>query len=138
MFVCGLSISGQSVCVCVCDYAAKPFFATPYFLGVAPSKSPVKRHSDTNHSINVDQGFVGTFQSSVEVSRSVTASAVYLRNRLASPTEILDKRKPSGRCVNSKCSESVCLFVCLSVGNAFFIPLLENFCLKSYDLSYVL
>ena len=75
MSVCGLSVCGQSVCVRVCDYAAKPFCAASYFLGAAPSKSPVKQHSDTNHSANVGQGSAGTFRSSAEVSRSVTASA---------------------------------------------------------------
>ena len=55
MSVCGLSVCGQSVCVRVCDYAAKPFCAASYFLGAAPSKSPVKQHSDTNHSANVGQ-----------------------------------------------------------------------------------
>ena len=43
---------GQSVCVRVCDYAAKPFCAASYFLGAAPSKSPVKQHSDTGQSFS--------------------------------------------------------------------------------------
>ena len=72
-----LSVACLSVCVRVCDYATKPFCAVPCFLGAAPSKSPVKQHSDTNHSPNVGQGSAGTFRSFAEVSRSVTASAVY-------------------------------------------------------------
>ena len=51
-----MSVCGQSVCVRVCDYAAKPFCAASYFLGAAPSKSPVKQHGDTDHSANVGQG----------------------------------------------------------------------------------
>ena len=62
MFVCGLSVCGQSVCVRVCDYATKPFCAASYFLGAALSKSPVKQHSDANHSANVGQGSAGTFR----------------------------------------------------------------------------
>ena len=102
MSVCGLSVCGQSVCVRVCDYAAKPFCAASYFLGAAPSKSPVKQHSDTNHSANVGQGFAGTFRSSAEVSRSVTALAVHSRSGLASPTTILDKRKTPDGFVDSR------------------------------------
>ena len=109
MSVCGLSVCGQSVCVRVCDYAAKPFCAASYFLGAAPSKSPVKQHSDTNHSANIGQGSAGTFRSSAEVSRSVTASAVYSRSGLASPTTILDKRKTPDGFVDSQRSDSVCL-----------------------------
>ena len=82
--VCGLSVCGQSVYVRVCDYAAKPFCAAYHFLGATPSKSPVKQHSDTNHSANVGQGSEGTFRSSTEVSRSVTALAVYSRSGIAS------------------------------------------------------
>ena len=154
MSVCGLSVCGQSVCVRVCDYAAKPFCAASYFLGAAPSKSPVKQHSDTNHSANVGQGSAGTFRSSAEVSRSVTASAVYSRSGIASPTTILDKRKTPDGFVDSQRSDSVCL----SVGNAFSIPLeavpktdLSTFvldlmiylmsyalCLMSYLKSYVI
>ena len=63
MSVCGLSVCGQFVCVRVCDYAAKPFCAASYFLGAAPSKSPVKQHSDINHSANISQGSAGTFRS---------------------------------------------------------------------------
>ena len=111
MSVCGLSVCGQSVCVRVCDYAAKPFCAASYFLGAAPSKSPVKQHSDTNHSANVGQGSAGTFRSSAEVSRSVTASAVYSRSGIASPTTILDKRKTPDGFVDSQRSDSVCVFV---------------------------
>ena len=108
MSVCGLSVCGQSVCVRVCDYAAKPFCAASYFLGAAPSKSPVKQHSDTNHSANVGQGSAGTFRSSAEVSRSVTASAVYSRSGIASPTTILDKRKTPDGFVDSRRFDSVC------------------------------
>ena len=154
MSVCGLSVCGQSVCVRVCDYAAKPFRAASYFLGTAPSKSPVKQHSDTNHSANVGQGSAGTFRSSAEVSRSVTASAVYSRSGIASLTTILDKRRAPDGFVNSQRSDSVCL----SVGNAFSIPLqaisktdLSTFvldlmiylmsyelCLMSYLMSYAI
>ena len=109
MSVCGLSVCGQSVCVRVCDYAAKPLCAASYFLGAAPSKSPVKQHSDTNHSANVGQGSAGAFRSSAEVSRSVTASAVHLRSGLASPTTILDKRKTPDGFVDSRRFDSVCV-----------------------------
>ena len=115
----------------------------------------MKQHSDTNHSANVGQGSAGTFRSSAEVSRSVTASAVYSRSGLASPTTILDKRKAPDGFVDSQRSDSVCR---LSVGNAFSIPLqaipktdLSTFvldlmiylmsyelCLMSYLMSYVL
>ena len=62
----------------------------------------------------------GTFRSSAEVSRSVTASAVYLRSGLASPTTIiLDKRKTPDGFVDSQRSDSVCV----SVRDAFSIPL---------------
>ena len=107
MSVCGLPVCGQFVCVRVCDYAAKPFCAASYFLGAAPSKSPVKQHSDTNHSANVDQGSAGTFRSSAEVSRSVAASAVYSRSGLASPTTILDKRKTPDGFVDSRRFDAV-------------------------------
>ena len=106
---CGLSVCGQSVCVRVCDYAAKPFCAASYFLGAAPSKTRVKQHSDTNHLANVGQGSAGTFRSSAEVSRSVTASAVYSRSGIASPTTILDKRKTPDGFVDSWRFDSVCL-----------------------------
>ena len=107
-----MSVCGQSVCVRVCDYAAKPFCAASYFLGAAPSKSPVKQHSDTNHSANVGQGSAGTFRSSAEVSRSVTASAVYSRSGIASPTKILDKRKTPDGFVDSRRFDPVCVCVC--------------------------
>ena len=74
-----MSVCGQSLCVRVCD-AAKPFCAAFYFLGAAASKSPVKQHSDTNHSANVGQAISGCRYLSIvcaEVSRSVTASNVY-------------------------------------------------------------
>ena len=50
MFVCG-----HSVCVRVCDYAAKPLCVASYSLGAAPNKPLVKQHSDTGHSANVVQ-----------------------------------------------------------------------------------
>ena len=103
----------------ICDYAAKPFCAVSYFLGAATTKSPVKQHSDTNHSANVGQGSAGTFRSSAEVSRSVTASAVHSRSGLASPTTIPEKLKTPDGFVDSRRFDSVC--VC--VGNAFSKPL---------------
>ena len=87
-----MSVCGQFVCVRVCGYAAKPLCTASYFLGAAPSKSPMKQHSETKHSANVGQESAGTVRSSAEVSRPVTASAVYSRSGIASPTTILDKR----------------------------------------------
>jgi hypothetical protein len=108
MSVCGLSVCSQSVCVRVCDYAAKSFCVAPYFLGAAPSKSLVKQHNDTNHSANVGQESSGTFRSSAEVSRSVTASAVY--SRVRSP--FLIKGKPqTGLWTRNALVPCVCLFV---------------------------
>ena len=84
----------------------------------------------------------------------MTTSAVYSRSGLASPTTILDKRKASDGFVDSQRSDSVCM----SVGNAFSIPLQAipktdlstfvldlmvylmsyEFCLMSYLMSYVI
>ena len=64
-------------------------------------------------------GSAGTFRSSAEVSRSVTASAVYSRSGIASPTTNLDNGKAPDGFVDLQRSVSVCL----SVGNAFSIPL---------------
>ena len=74
-----MTVCGLSVCVRVCDYAVKPFCAASYFLGAAPSKPPVKQHSDTNHSANDGQGSAATFRSSAEVSRFVSVSAAQRR-----------------------------------------------------------
>ena len=129
----------------VCDYAAKHFCAAPYFLGAAPSKSAVKQHNATSryHSANVGQESAGTFRSSAEASRSVTASAVYLRSGLASPTKILDKGKPqTGVWTRNALIPCVCLSVCRE--RVFKAPIgypkkqLEYVCLRSYDISYVL
>ena len=73
-----LDLSLRSVCVCrpasiylsasvliyLCGLAAKLFCATSYFPGAAPSKSPVKQHTDTNHSVMSVRWFAGTFRSS--------------------------------------------------------------------------
>ena len=48
----------------LCGLAAKLFCATSYFPGAAPSKSPVKQHTDTNHSVMLVRWFAGTFRSS--------------------------------------------------------------------------
>ena len=60
-YVCLWPVCLWPVCVRVCDYTARtlPFCAASYFLGAAPSKSPVKQHSDTNHSANVGQAVCG-------------------------------------------------------------------------------
>ena len=66
--LCGLCVSETcvylSVCVYLCGLAAKLFCATSYFPVAAPSKSPVKQHTDTNHSVMSVRWFAGTFRSS--------------------------------------------------------------------------
>ena len=52
------------ICIYLCGLAAKLFCATSYFPGAAPSKSPVKQHTDTNHSVMPVRWFAGTFRSS--------------------------------------------------------------------------
>ena len=69
----------------------------------------MKQHSDTNHSANVGQGSAGTFRSSAEVARPVTASAVYSLSGIANPTTILDKRKAPDMFVDSRRFDSVYL-----------------------------
>ena len=108
-YVCLWPVCLWPVCVRVCDYAAKRFCATSYFLGAAPSKSPVKQHSDTNHSANVDQAVCRYLSI---VCRGLTfrdCFGSFSRSGIASPTTTLDKRKPPDGSVDSWRFDSVCL-----------------------------
>ena len=115
-YVCLWPVCLWPVCVRVCDYAAKLFCAASYFLGAAPSKSPVKQHSDTNHSANVDQAVCRYLSI---VCRGLTFRDRRQFTRLwTRPTTIRDGRKNPDGFVDSRRFDSGC-----PQRNAFFNPL---------------